>query len=646
MSATVKKPATAGGAGIGGTPVSARAAVKKPASGTTSRSGTPDPTSAAEEDAKAEMAATLETLREQLRAAEKASDDYQKQVKMMQVKLDDAVKEQGRLEENVHEHMERLEEIENEKKDSNKSRRELEAIYESERAAAMKEKEEAQGREEELMDTVRRLKESIAQRDLRGTPDGDGRPSLSRVSSYRNSISPNPDSGHFAPPSSLQRSDSRSSSRLVMQKDKIIEGLRLELAESQIKLVEMENMGGGRMQELEKALMEARMANARLMEDNESFQLLLSEKTLNGDFAQSEFLRAPSPNSRPTSRERTPGGTTLADELSSDDNEEDQSPSTSTRKPGHAEINALKDQNKALTLYINNIISRLLQHSEFENILDKTPNIMAGPTAASARYAGMDIDKDLPPPPPPQSDKDAPQPPSLLQRARSVVGARARPRPTSQSPVPEQSVPGVTEDPSTAPRVPLGRTQSVRTVSGGHRRSATDWAPAAVVNNMYRGPSPASGQISPGLGSPRPTSFYGAGAGFVSAAAAARVPSGTGVPAIAEAEMGARDKENMAPSAQRNSAGSGSGNLSGRNSVVSEGGDGMAMGMGAASPPRSTGSSGDRPLGQAVMVGSKMRPLRLVQEAAELEEAGKKANRGSWMGWFNKGGKEAVARAE
>lgn len=130
------------------------------------------------------MAATLETLREQLRAAEKASDDYQKQVKMMQVKLDDAVKEQGRLEENVHEHMERLEEIENEKKDSNKSRRELEAIYESERAAAMKEKEEAQGREEELMDTVRRLKESIAQRDLRGTPDGDGRPSLSRVCEY------------------------------------------------------------------------------------------------------------------------------------------------------------------------------------------------------------------------------------------------------------------------------------------------------------------------------------------------------------------------------------------------------------------------------------------------------------------------------
>jgi hypothetical protein len=35
-----------------------------------------------------------------------------------------------------------------------------------------------------------------------------------------------------------------------------------------------------RQQELEKDLLEARVANARLMEDNESYQLLLSEKTL------------------------------------------------------------------------------------------------------------------------------------------------------------------------------------------------------------------------------------------------------------------------------------------------------------------------------------------------------------------------------
>ena len=38
----------------------------------------------------------------------------------------------------------------------------------------------------------------------------------------------------------------------MMQKDQLIESLRLELAEAQIKLVEMENRGGDRMQELER----------------------------------------------------------------------------------------------------------------------------------------------------------------------------------------------------------------------------------------------------------------------------------------------------------------------------------------------------------------------------------------------------------
>ena len=43
------------------------------------------------------------------------------------------------------------------------------------------------------------------------------------------------------------------------------------------------------------------------------------------------------------------------------------------------------------------------------------------------------------------------------------------------------------------------------------------------------------------------------------------------------------------------------------------------------------------------MMGSKPRPLRLVQGAKEEDEKAKKAaNRGSWFGWMNKGG-EGVA---
>lgn len=168
------------------TPVSARSAVKKPGgvSSTTTRSNTPDTTAgAADEDAKAEMAAQLEDLREQLRQVEQREEESQKQNRLLQARLNDAVKEQGRLEEGVHEHMERIEELQNEKKESTRAHRELEGIYEAERAQVMKDKEETQAREEELTATIQRLKETLAQRDLRANLEDDKRPSLSRACS-------------------------------------------------------------------------------------------------------------------------------------------------------------------------------------------------------------------------------------------------------------------------------------------------------------------------------------------------------------------------------------------------------------------------------------------------------------------------------
>jgi hypothetical protein len=66
------------------------------------------------------------------------------------------------------------------------------------------------------------------------------------LASFRNRSSPDTDNGQFAPSSQLERSPSHSNAKLLLHKDKLIESLRLELAESQIKLVEMENRGGGR----------------------------------------------------------------------------------------------------------------------------------------------------------------------------------------------------------------------------------------------------------------------------------------------------------------------------------------------------------------------------------------------------------------
>ncbi|KAF2211259.1 hypothetical protein CERZMDRAFT_28815, partial [Cercospora zeae-maydis SCOH1-5] len=563
-----------------GAPMSARAAAR-------GKSATDN---AADEDAKAELFAKMEDLQQKLQEAERACEESHKQAAVLQVKLDEAHKEQGMLEETVHEHTERINDLENEKKESLRARREIEQIYESEKEAAMKEKEEAAKREEEMQAALQRMKETLAQREMRAGLDDERRPVLSRHSSNARSAngSPGPDGSdrQFAPPS-VSRSDSmsRMNSKLVNQKDKIIEGLRLELAEAQIKLVEVENMGGGRMQEIQKQLYDVKMHNARLMEENESFQLLLSEKTLQG-----EFMRGPihSESRPPSQHAEGTSGATLADELES---HADESEVEGDTRRLQAEVNGLKDANKALTLYINNIISRLLQHDQFEAILDKTPDLMGGSDAARRRRAA-NMDKDLPPPPGEQ--------PSLLQRAKSVMGgsAKPRPRPLSQTLTPSDHMdepvargPALHEDPTTAPSVPIARARSTRGPSG-HRRANSEWPAASVVTNMYRGPSPNSGPLSPGLTSPiNRNSFFG------------RAPSS------GSQENGLNiNNERSNPSSH------------------------------PSSPPRSTTSSGDRdkPSG-AIMMGSKPRPLRLVQEAADEDAARKQANRGSWFGWMNKG---------
>lgn len=644
----------------GGTPLSARAAARKPAD-------------TSDEDAKAELQAKLEQalaerdeLRETLQGSEQHLEESQKQAAVLQVKLDDLLRDQGMLEDRVHESTERIEELENEKKESVRARRELEQIYENEQAATMKEKEEAQMREDEMLSAMQRMKETLAQRELRdrnGLED-DRRPSLSRTGSFRSSDrSPNPEAGgQFAPPSSLQRSDSRSSSRLVMQKDKIIESLRLELAEAQIRLVEVENRGGGSLQALEREILDLKVVNGRLMEENESFQLLLSEKTLNGEFGQSDLLRAPTSDVRPPSRSPTvQAGTSLADELEGHDDVGSEAGGENERRL-QTEVTSLRDQNKALTLYINNIVSRLLQHEQFEQILDKTPDLMAG---LGGPKPPADTDKELPPPPPPKDEVPAEESSQggaagLLQRAKSVMGGKPkRPQSTVIQPdqIPKVDEPKVNEDPQTAPRIPLGRNPSTR----GHKRGNSDWPAASVVTSMYKGPSPGlQGPTSPGLSSPTSgrSSFFGAATAL---GAGSRQVSGSTVPTTISETSNDKDSNDKSTNRDSKSSDLSDPDRTNRNSLASttaiaptditnrpgSQSETLDVSSNPSSPPRSTTSSGDRDArqGGAIMMGSKPRPLRLVQGAQEDDKAKKAANRGSWFGWMNKGGDAPAAPA-
>lgn len=375
----------------------------------------------------------------------------------------------------------------------------------------------------------------------------------------------------------------------------MIESLRLELAEVQIKVAEMEHVGDGRLQQIEKQLLDTKMANARLMEDNESFQLLLSEKTLKGDFMQ---------ESRPETANDIGTGS-LADELEGA-RDVGECEGGEAYKKLEAELKSSRDSNKALTLYIDKIIGRLLQHEGFEHIIHEKDE----PTKASVKLT----DKALPPPPPDE------QGPSLLQRARSVVAGKAgRPpsmiRPLSYVPsAAMEAAPTAHENPETAPSIPLAK---------GHRHSRSDQATensmsAAIVGQMRRGSplrtasgGPSSPGISPsinsGISSNRSPFFAS------SNPPSSRVTSGSGLP---PAERSSRT-----------------------NSILSEHSSEVKS-QDTPSPPRE--KQGPNALPGAVMKQSQLRPLRLVRENTVVEDdeaARKKANRGSWMpAWFNRAG--------
>ena len=410
----------------------------------------------------------------------------------------------------------------------------------------------------------------------------------------------NVENGSFAPPSSIHRSDSRNNSKLLLQKDKLIESLRLELAEAQIKLVESENQGGGRLHEVERLLMEARMANARLMEDNESYQLLLQDKTLKGDFGTSDFSYmggASSNQDALNALEGRSGGTSLADELSEAAEIETEG---DPQKRLESELRALKDQNKALTLYINKIIERLLQHQEFEHILDQSGDVK-----------GPDTNKELPPPP------KQPSGPSLLQRAKSIaVGATAttannnkpRPRPMSFMPSATNSA---HNNPDTAPSIPIGltRSTSVRRSRPMSEQYTTSGA-AGIVNAMYKGTG--DGPLSP--------TFRGS-QGYLASPTSTSSNGGGG--------PGKRSSGPMSTSGNFPGMRSETSSMSGESATGTASG-GEITTPPSQSPPRSHHSGGDK---ATTFAGNKPRPLRLVQEtneAARMEQANK---RGSWVAW-------------
>lgn len=534
-----------------------------------------------EEESRGLNAEIIAELKEHVRRAEDASEQYRKQIEVLQRRLDDFTEQQTAAEEREYQRQSALDVLRAEVKETARQMREMEQVHENEVNALLQEREIQASREAQMQVVIHRLNETLRSRDA--TRSGTGRADENEIS-----------------PIELQQSSNEGFvDEMFQEKNAIIEALRIELAEAHIKVAEMEHMGDGRLQELEKSLMDTKMQNARLREDNESFQYLLSEKTLKGDFLHDT-----------RSAEETTGLSSLAEELETAADDDDGQ--NDIYKKMEAEIKTLREGNKALTLYIDKIIGRILQHEGFEHIIVDKDDTSEPPKPPSRPSI---TEKALPAIPDQQAAPASTPGPSLLQRAKSVVSRQPQPttktRPVSYMPA---SQPTANENPETAPSIPLNR---------GHRRARSDQAQndmsaAALVQQMNRG-SPlrtvSGGAMSPGIRPLSPPMNPTQPSSFQSGATPGRRTTSSGGTA--------RDREHG----------------SSANSIASEV-SGEKDSTDASSVPTSTHAPANIP--GAVMKQNQLRPLRLVQEQNdEQEEQRRKANRGSWIGWLKGANLEA-----
>ena len=165
--------------GVGRSP-SIRGGLARPTRGGTNRSspqtsslGTNAAASndASEDDARAENMALIDELRTRLQKAEAASEEYQRQLNLLQARLDESQQSHGHLEDQLHEKSEKVEELEVEKIQAARLKREVEGIFEQERVSMLKDREEQTAKAEEMKITIQRLKENLAQREPRSNSE-------------------------------------------------------------------------------------------------------------------------------------------------------------------------------------------------------------------------------------------------------------------------------------------------------------------------------------------------------------------------------------------------------------------------------------------------------------------------------------------
>jgi hypothetical protein len=108
----------------------------------------------------------------------------------------------------------------------------------------------------------------------------------------------------------------------IKENERQIDALRLELADMEVRLAEQANSANSRSRQVEEALLQAKLENIRLAENVESYQMLLQDRTLKGEYSimglegvHEDEETYPSREHSPIDGDDMPKSTSLAAEL-------------------------------------------------------------------------------------------------------------------------------------------------------------------------------------------------------------------------------------------------------------------------------------------------------------------------------------------
>jgi hypothetical protein len=255
--------------------------------------------------------AELLRLRNAARENEDALAETKRESQILRQDLEDARLEQHRLEDELELRREEIERMDNQIRENQKLKIESQKLAEIEvlripSALANSSQQQRFLEEKEVM--VRSNSELSAQ-----------------LKALRNSMQA--ERSRDTSPSPKERdpsdvSESYSYVAAIRDKDRQIHSLQLELADLEVRLAEEANSALSRSRQIEDDLLQVKLENIRLAENVESYQILLQDRTLKGEYSIMSVEGMPEKDETNSSRSTSPfydehksKGTTLATEL-------------------------------------------------------------------------------------------------------------------------------------------------------------------------------------------------------------------------------------------------------------------------------------------------------------------------------------------